>query len=102
LYVLEKSDVTISQNKWSGFWPMQGAEIYFAEPSLAKLEGLVSKTGGSRISRNSNDLGEITTIELDDWRIPLVHYLEDSNHIADRKVRWQALKYVVLNNNLYH
>jgi hypothetical protein len=38
----------------------------------------------------------------DDWRIPLLRYLENPYHIADRKVRWQALKYVVLDNILYH
>jgi hypothetical protein len=38
----------------------------------------------------------------DDWRTPLVYYLENPSHIADRKVRRQALKYVMLDNALYH
>jgi hypothetical protein len=42
------------------------------------------------------------TVELDDWRTPLICYLENSGHIVDRTVRWQALKYVVLDNTLYH
>jgi hypothetical protein len=37
----------------------------------------------------------------DDWRIPLVHYLENPDHIADRKVRRQVLKYVMLDNTFY-
>jgi hypothetical protein len=37
----------------------------------------------------------------DDWRTPLVHYLDNSGHIADRKVWRQALKYVMLDNTLY-
>jgi hypothetical protein len=41
------------------------------------------------------------TADADDWRTPLVHYLENPCHIADRKVRWQALKYVMLDNTLY-
>jgi hypothetical protein len=42
------------------------------------------------------------TAEPDDWRTPLVRYLENSGHIVDRKVRRQALKYVMLDNTLYH
>jgi hypothetical protein len=38
---------------------------------------------------------------LDDWRTPVVYYLENPSHIADRKVRRQALKYVMLDNTLY-
>jgi hypothetical protein len=40
-------------------------------------------------------------IDPDDWRTSLVHYLENPSHIVDRKVRWQALKYVMLDNTLY-
>jgi hypothetical protein len=47
-------------------------------------------------------LGKTTTAEPDDLRTPLVHYLENSDHIANRKVQWQDLKYVVLDNDLYH
>jgi hypothetical protein len=38
----------------------------------------------------------------DDRRTPLVQYLENHGHIADKKVWWKALKYVVLDNTLYH
>jgi hypothetical protein len=31
-----------------------------------------------------------------------VHYLENPGHVADRKVRCQALKYVMVDNTLYH
>jgi hypothetical protein len=41
------------------------------------------------------------TADPDDWRTLLVRYLENPGHIADRKVRWQALKYVMLDNTLY-
>jgi hypothetical protein len=40
-------------------------------------------------------------IELDDWRTPLIRYIGNSGHIADRKVQRQALKYVMLDNTLY-
>jgi hypothetical protein len=36
-----------------------------------------------------------------DWSTPLVRHLENSDHIADRKVCRQALKYVMLDNTLY-
>jgi hypothetical protein len=41
------------------------------------------------------------TAGLDDWRARLVRYLENPDHIVDRKVRRQALKYVMLDNPLY-
>jgi hypothetical protein len=41
------------------------------------------------------------TADPDDWRTLLVRYLENPGHIADRKVRRQALKYVMLDNTLY-
>jgi hypothetical protein len=86
MYVLKKSDVPVSQTEWFSFWLMQGVEICSAETSLAKPDGPVSKTGGSAISRNSEELGKTTTTKPNDWRTPLVHYLEDPGHIADRKV----------------
>jgi hypothetical protein len=39
--------------------------------------------------------------EPHDWRTPLVCYLENPSHVYDRKVQRQALKYVMLDNNLY-
>jgi hypothetical protein len=41
------------------------------------------------------------TVDPDDWRTPLVRYLENNCHIVDRKVWRQALKYVLLDNTLY-
>jgi hypothetical protein len=40
------------------------------------------------------------TVDPDDWRTPLVYYLENPSHIPNRKVWRQALKYVVLDNTL--
>jgi hypothetical protein len=80
---------------------MRSAKICSTEPSLAKLDSLVSKIGGSGISRTSDKSSETTTVDPDDWRTPLVCYLENPSHIADRKVRRQILKYVMLDNTLY-
>jgi hypothetical protein len=43
----------------------------------------------------------LQTAGPDDWKTPLVHYLGNPGHIADRKVQRQALKYVMLDNTLY-
>jgi hypothetical protein len=65
---------------------MLSTTICFAEPDSAKLDGLVSETGGFRISRNSDEASEMMMTYPDDWRIPLVRYLENPSHNVDRKV----------------
>jgi hypothetical protein len=80
---------------------MCSVTIYFAEPSLAKPDGLVSETGGSKISRILDESSKMTMADLDVWRTPLVCYLENPGHITDRKVKRQALKYVMLDTTLY-
>jgi hypothetical protein len=81
---------------------MHSARICSSGPNLAEPDSLVSKTGGSRISRTSGKISKTTTVGPDNWRTPLVRYLDNPGHIADRKVWWQALKYVMLDNTLYH
>jgi hypothetical protein len=90
------------KNGCSDYQPMHSVTICSTEPSSAKSDGPVSETRGSRISRNLNESNEMMTADLDDWRTPLLRYLENPGHIADRKVRRQALKYVILDNTLYH
>jgi hypothetical protein len=65
---------------------MHNTTFCSSEPDSAKLYGLVSETGWSEISRNSDDSSE-TMIDPDDWRTPLVHYLENPDHIANMTVR---------------
>jgi hypothetical protein len=98
---LKKLDVPVCQTGQFGFWPMHRATICSAKPSSAKPDGSVSETGEPRISRIVDESSKTMMVDLDDWRAPLVHYLENLSHIADRKVRWQALKYVMLDNTLY-
>jgi hypothetical protein len=83
------------------FQSMHSATICYAKPSLAKSDGLISETRGSEVSRNSDESSEMMAADPDDWRTPLVRYLENLGHIHDRKVRWRALKYVMLDNTLY-
>jgi hypothetical protein len=65
---------------------MHGVTICSTEPSSAKSDGLVFETRGSRISRNSDESSEMMTFNPYYWRTPLVRYLENPGHIADRKV----------------
>jgi hypothetical protein len=81
---------------------MHSAIIYSTEPSLAKLNGMVSKTIGFEIFRITDESSETITVDPDDWRTPLIRYLENFGHIVDQKVQRQTLKYVVLDNTLYH
>jgi hypothetical protein len=46
-------------------------------------------------------MSETMTVNPEDWRTPLIRYLENPGHIADRKVQRQGLKYVILDNTLY-
>jgi hypothetical protein len=80
---------------------MHSATICYAEPSLTKSDCPISETRGSRISRNLDDSNEMIMIDPDDWMTPLIHYLDNTGHIANRKVQRQALKYVMLDNTLY-
>jgi hypothetical protein len=81
---------------------MHCAIICYAEPSSAKPDGPVSETGGSGIFRITSKSSETMAVDPDDWRTPLVCYLENPSHIANRKVQRQTLKYVMLDNTLYH
>jgi hypothetical protein len=76
-------------------------QFFSAEPSSAKSDGLVFETEGSKISRTSDESSETVTVGPNDWRTPLVRYLENPGDIADRKVQRQASKYVMLDNTLY-
>jgi hypothetical protein len=80
---------------------MCSATICSVGPSSAKLDGPVSEIGGCKISRILDEANETTMTDLDDWRTPMVCYLDNPGHIADRKVQRQALKYVMLDNTLY-
>jgi hypothetical protein len=80
---------------------MCSATICSTEPSSAKPDGPVFEIEGSGISRILDESSEMTMVDPDDWRTPLVRYLENPAHIADRKVQRQALNYVMFDNTLY-
>jgi hypothetical protein len=71
---------------------MRSAKICSVEPSSAKLDGPVSETRGFKISRSSDKLVKMMMTEPNDWRTPLVHYLEKPGHIADKKSSMASFK----------
>jgi hypothetical protein len=83
-FLEKKLHVLVCQIGQSSFQPMYSVIVCFVGPSLAKLDSSISETRGSRISRITD---ETMVADPDGWRTPLVHYLENSGHIADRKVR---------------
>ena len=59
-------------------------------------------TGDAAIDSNSakrDDL--IVAAECQDWRIPLISYLRDSGRGAERNIWRLALKYFLIDNELY-
>jgi hypothetical protein len=98
---LEKPDVPIFQTGQSDFWPMHNATVYSAKPSFAEPDIPVFETGASRISGISDEASKMMTANHDDWRTPLVRYLENPGHISNRKAQRQALKYIELDDTLY-
>jgi hypothetical protein len=98
---LEKTYILVYQTGQSNFCLMHSVIVCSAEPCSVKHDVPISETRGSRISRISDEATKRITTNPDDWRTPLVRYLENLGHIAYTKVRWQALKYVVLDNTLY-
>jgi hypothetical protein len=63
-------DVLVYQTEQSDFRPMCSAIICSAESGLAKLDGPVFETRGSKISRILDESKEMTTIDPNDWRTP--------------------------------
>jgi hypothetical protein len=80
---------------------MCSVTIYSAGPNSVNQDDPISETGWSGIYMILDEASETTMTDPDYWRTPLVRYLENHCHIADRKVRRQALKYVMLDNTLY-
>jgi hypothetical protein len=87
MYVLKKLNVLVCHSGCSNLQLMHIAEICSAEPSSAKLDVPKSEIRGSSISRSLDDLGERATAEPENWRTPLVRYLQNPSHVTDRKVR---------------
>jgi hypothetical protein len=94
-------DVPVCQTGQSDFQRMHCATDYSIGPDPTKPDSPVLETGGSKISRTLDETSGLTMTDPDDWRTPLVRYLENPSLITDRKNPCRALKYVKLDNTLY-
>lgn len=72
-------------------------EVTLESASLAQQEAHDKEDSVHR----SHIAESIDNFEPDDWRIPLVNYLKNPGQTRDRKIRRQALKYVLLDDELY-
>ena len=66
---------------------------------LTVQTGLIGQTAeNSKSAATSNSKGKA---EVADWRVPIVKYLKDPGHGAERNIRRLAFKYVLIDDELY-
>lgn len=87
--------------------------IYYEE-CLRLLRGFKSVTiehiprhfneEANKLAQNASSYRPICIVEFsaDDWRKPIFEYLKDPSQKVDRKIRFQATKYVLLEDELYY
>jgi hypothetical protein len=61
------------------------------------LTGQIAKNSNSADSSNSKGKAEVA-----DWRVPVVIYLKEPSHGAERNIRCLAFKYILIDDELYH
>ena len=95
--------------------PMQAiAELLVLDEPVRPdaLTGLTAQTGltgtetglTGQIYENSNSANSSNSegkAEVADWRVPIVTYLKDSGHGAERNIRCLAFKYILIDDELY-
>ena len=52
-------------------------------------------------SDSAKKVDSIVSAETQDWRVPLISYLRDPGHGAERNIRRLAFKYVLIDDELY-
>ena len=60
-----------------------------------------SHRGLSEVVEKTYPRAEILLDDVNDWRMAIVGYLRDPSQLTDRKIRRQALKYVLIDETLY-
>ena len=60
------------------------------------MTGQISKNSVSATTSNFKGKAEVA-----DWRVPIVTYLKDPGHGAERNIRRLAFKYVLIDDELY-
>ena len=102
IFFLDKSEIPESGTGSSGFVKPMLVAPEAQTIELVKPEVPILHIGSSDFGRDSENSVETTATDPEDWRAPLVSYLENPGRIVDRKVRRQALKYILLDNELFH
>jgi hypothetical protein len=54
-----------------------------------------------RIHTNASESANIVGLHKEDWRQPLIRYLQKPDYATNRRIRRQALKYTVIDDELY-
>ena len=77
-----------------------------APTGLIALTGLTGTETGltGQIYENSNSANSSNSegkAEVADWRVPIVTYLKDPGHGAERIIRRLAFKYTLIDNEFY-
>ena len=81
----------------SGYQVRRGKLFTIGKPMLESVTICMAEQHDS-----SSDILETSNVaEPNDWRRPLVSYLENPSQSVDRKLRQQALKYTLLDGELY-
>ena len=81
----------------SGYHISRGKLFVIEKPMHKNVPVYMAEQQGS-----SSDVLETSNMaELNDWRKPLLNYLENPSKSVDRKIRRQALKYTLLDGELY-
>ena len=70
-----------------------------APTSLTAQTGLTGQTAENSKSTDSSNCKE--KAEVADWRVPIVTYLKDPGHDAERNIRRLVFKYVLIDNEHY-
>src|SRR6185312_12375478 len=61
------------------------------------MTGQPAENSESAATSNSEGKAEVA-----DWRVPIVTYLKDPGHGAERNIQCLAFKYVLIDDELYH
>ena len=59
------------------------------------LTGQTTENSESAVASNSKGKAEVA-----DWRVPIMTYLKDSGHGAERNIRHLAFKYILIDDEL--
>lgn len=70
--------------------------IYFVQ-DISIQGGIFSVNGNG----SGHGVQKVEHLGALDWRMPLIECLQDPSSTKDRKVRWQVLKYTLIDNELY-